>query len=101
MSYFGGSLEDLDFVALGSAAPVGAGDIAAIEGEGVTAAGGLPSQTIVGKPALSRLLREVEVDVVEVFTTDKKTLGSAHESGDRQRADRVVRIELSTRLVDL
>ena len=43
MSYFGGSLEDLDFVALGSAAPVGAGYVATVEGEGVAATGRLPS----------------------------------------------------------
>lgn len=43
MSYFGGSLEDLDFVAFRGAAPLGAGDVAAVEGEGVAATGRLPS----------------------------------------------------------
>ena len=71
MSYLRGALENLDFVTLGSAAPMGASDVAAIEGEGITTTGRLPTQTIIGKPALSWLLGEVEVDVVEVFTMEK------------------------------
>ena len=71
MSYLGGALENFDFVTLGSAAPMGTGDVAAIEGEGVATTGRLPSQTIIRKPALSWLLGEVEVDVVEVFTMEK------------------------------
>lgn len=67
MDYLGGSLEDFDLVGLGSTAPLRTGNIAAIEGEGIAATGGLPSQAILGEPAFAGLLREVKEDVVEVL----------------------------------
>jgi hypothetical protein len=42
-------------------------DVAAIEGEGVAATGGTPAKTALSQLAFSRLLREVQVDVVEAL----------------------------------
>jgi hypothetical protein len=62
------ALQDSDLVAPGGAAPLGAANVAVIEGEGVTAAGGFPSEAGLCESALAALLGEVKVDAVETLT---------------------------------
>jgi hypothetical protein len=62
------ALQDADLVAPGGAAPLGATDVAVIEGEGVTAADGFPSKAGLCESALAALLGEVKVDAVETLT---------------------------------
>lgn len=62
------ALQDPDLVAPGGAAPLGAANVAVIEGEGVTAAGGFPSEAGLCESALAALLGEVKVDAVETLT---------------------------------
>jgi hypothetical protein len=61
------ALQNLDLVALGRPTPLGAPDVAVIEGEGVAAAGWFPAEAILGEPALSVLLGKIQVDVVEAL----------------------------------
>lgn len=61
------ALENADLVALGCSAPLCAADVAVVEGEGVAAARGLPTEAGLCESALATLLREVEVDVVKAL----------------------------------
>lgn len=70
------ALQDPDLVALGGAAPLRAGDVAMVEGEGIAATGRLPSEASLGESALAALLGEVKVDVVEALA-EEATLASA------------------------
>jgi hypothetical protein len=45
-----------------------AADVALVEGKGIATARGLPTQTILGKPALAMFPGQVQVDVVEALT---------------------------------
>lgn len=51
---------------------MGATNVAVIEGEGVTAARGFPSETGLCESALATLFGEVKVDVVETLTVQMK-----------------------------
>lgn len=62
------ALQDSDLVSPGGSTPLGASNVAVIEGEGVTAARGLPSETGLCESALAALLGEVKVDAVEALT---------------------------------
>lgn len=48
----GGSFQDLGLEALGRTTPLGRGDVAAVEGEGVAARRRFPAQPVLGEPAL-------------------------------------------------
>ncbi|RBQ83434.1 hypothetical protein VDGD_20950 [Verticillium dahliae] len=63
----GVAAEDLDLVALGGATPLGGCDGAGVEGEGVTSAGGLPSQARLGESALAARLGQIQEDAVEAL----------------------------------
>lgn len=68
MDYFGGALENLDLEAFRGAAPLGTGNVAAVESPGVATARGLPAETIFSEATFTGLLGEVEEDIVEGFT---------------------------------
>ena len=57
----------LQLESFGGATPLGVADVAAIEGKGIAATGGTPAQTTLSQLAFSRLLREVQVYVVEAL----------------------------------
>lgn len=61
-------LQDSDLVSSGGSTPLGAPNVAVIEGEGVTAARGLPSEPGLCESTLAALLGEVKVDAVETLT---------------------------------
>lgn len=61
------ALHDLDFEAPGSSAPLGAADVGLVEGEGITAARRLPSQTVFCESALAIFLGKIQVNVVEAL----------------------------------
>lgn len=61
------ALKDADLIALGGARPVGAADVAVIEGEGIAATYRLPAKSCLGEATLAALFGEVEVDVVEAL----------------------------------
>lgn len=62
------TLQDPDLVSPGGSAPLGATNVTMIEGEGVTAARGLPSEPGLCESTLAALLGEVKVDAVETLT---------------------------------
>lgn len=68
----GVALQDSDLVSPGGSTPLGAADVAVIEGEGVTAARGLPAETGLCESALAALLGEVKVDAIETLTVGKR-----------------------------
>lgn len=59
--------QDLQLISFGGAAPLGMADVAAVEGKGIAATGGTPTQTALSQLAFSWLLREVKVNVVEAL----------------------------------
>lgn len=61
------SLQDLDLVTSRGATPLRTADVGLVESEGITTAGGLPSQAVLRKPTLAVLLGEVQVYVVETL----------------------------------
>jgi hypothetical protein len=71
------ALQDSDLVALGGTAPLRAGDIAVVEGEGVAAADRLPSKASLGESALAALLGEVKVDIVETLAGAARVVSSS------------------------
>ena len=60
-------LKNLDFVAFRCSTPLRTADVALIEGKGLTASRGLPTQACLGEPAFSALLGQVQEDVVEAL----------------------------------
>lgn len=66
------ALQNPDLVSPGGAAPLGATNVAMIEGEGVTAAHGFPSEAGLCESALAALLGEVKVDAVETLTVQTR-----------------------------
>jgi hypothetical protein len=84
-----GALYDLDLIALGGATPLRRGNVVMIEGEGIAAARRLPSKTGLGESALSTLLGEVQVDVIEALAAILMILlascccGNAYEGHQR------------------
>lgn len=93
------ALQDSDLVAPGGAAPLGASNVAVIEGEGVTAAGGFPAKAGLCESALAALLGEVKVDAVEALTVDETAISMLEhlkfwvmrEFGGREETERNTR----------
>lgn len=61
------ALQNLDFVAFRRSAPLCAGDVCVIKSIGISAASWLPSKTSLSESELAGLLRQVEVDVIEIL----------------------------------
>lgn len=64
----GSALKDFDFVSLGSATPMGSGNVVVIESKGFAAARRFPAKTSFGESAFAALFGKIQINVVEALT---------------------------------